>query len=438
MKGIRILRIVVASPRDVQAERDALRGVVSDLNRGIAADRELRIEITRWEDDAYAGFHIDGPLGLIDAALRIEDCDIFIGIFWRRFGTPVRDARSGTEHEFHIAYESWKRRGRPQIMFYFNQNPYTPRSKEEADQAGLVLEFKEAFPKEGLWWEYKGKAHFIDLVRDHLTQFIRNQFPISKVRDEGATGEWRVNTPAVELVGSESNRVSSSSSESARKKRTPNARRFILILCTVILLSTVFVIGWRYLSLKKPREQILTYWAELQKYQGDRPVGDSIILNGGVAGETYFNTGDGIRFFITSSENGYLYLINEEARVSGISTSYRILFPSPEANPASSQIKAGQQVATSECIFDQEIGTEKVWVVWSAKMIGELEDMVRARANSKDKGLIKDSSQVDFLRNLVNRYVGATLQIERDEVDGRMKIHSSGSELVYLLKLNHR
>jgi HEAT repeat protein len=180
MSQVRILRIVVASPSDVQAERDALPAVIKKLNKRIAAERGLRLEISRWEEDAYAGFHIDGPQGLIDAVLRIEECDIFIGIFWKRFGTPTKEARSGTEHEFKLAYEAWKKKGSPQIMIYFNQKPYTPKSKAETDQWGHVLEFKENFSEEGLWWSFKGKAQFADLVYDHLENYIYicNKFPI--------------------------------------------------------------------------------------------------------------------------------------------------------------------------------------------------------------------------------------------------------------------
>jgi hypothetical protein len=172
-----ILRIVAASPGDVQAERDALATVVEELNRGIAADRGLRLELSRWETDAYPGFHPEGPQGLIDPILKIEDCDVLIGIFWKRFGTPVKDAQSGTEHEFLRAYEAWQAQGRPQIMVYFNQKSYTPKSKAETDQWGQVLEFQERFPKEGLWWPYKGKVQFERLVRGHLTNFIRHQTP---------------------------------------------------------------------------------------------------------------------------------------------------------------------------------------------------------------------------------------------------------------------
>jgi hypothetical protein len=66
MASIQILRIVVASPGDVQAERDALTTVVEELNRGIAPDRSLRLELRRWETDAYPGFHPEGPQSLID------------------------------------------------------------------------------------------------------------------------------------------------------------------------------------------------------------------------------------------------------------------------------------------------------------------------------------------------------------------------------------
>ena len=71
----KILRVVVASPGDVQAERDRAPVVVDELNRGIAADRGLRLEVYRWETDAYPGFHAEGSQGLIDPILRIEDSD---------------------------------------------------------------------------------------------------------------------------------------------------------------------------------------------------------------------------------------------------------------------------------------------------------------------------------------------------------------------------
>jgi formylglycine-generating enzyme required for sulfatase activity len=175
MESINLLRIVVASPGDVQAKRDALPAVLEELNRGIAATQHLRFELGRWETDTPPGFHPEGPQGLIDPILRIEECDVLLGIFWRRFGTPTAEAGSGTEHEFLRAYAAWKQHGRPQIMVYFNRRDPKLRSTADLAQYAQVLQFQERFPREGLWWTYNGKAQFERLVRHHLTQFLRQR-----------------------------------------------------------------------------------------------------------------------------------------------------------------------------------------------------------------------------------------------------------------------
>jgi len=168
----RILRIVVASPSDVQPERDVLSSVIDEVNRVVAADRGLHLALTRWETDTHPGFHPEGPQGLIDPTLNITDCDLLIGIFWKHFGTPTPDGTTGTEHEFNLAYETWQEKRSPQIFVYFNQKSYTPKSKAETEQWGQVIEFKGKFPKEGLWWAYKGKAQFEKLVRNHLMNYV--------------------------------------------------------------------------------------------------------------------------------------------------------------------------------------------------------------------------------------------------------------------------
>ena len=187
MAHVRIVRVVVASPSDVLAERDSLPAVLEELNNGIARDRGLRLELARWETDAYPGFHPNGPQGLIDPLLCIEDCDLLIGLFWKRFGTPVTDAQSGTEHEFRRAYNAWKQNRRPQIMVYFNQKPYAPKTKAETDQWGQVLDFQERFPKEGLWWPYKTRPQFEKLIRTHITTFLRQENPLSPNPDRKST-----------------------------------------------------------------------------------------------------------------------------------------------------------------------------------------------------------------------------------------------------------
>jgi len=57
MKTKKILRIVLSSPADVQEERRIMQDVIEELNRGVADDHGLRLELSRWETDDFPGFH---------------------------------------------------------------------------------------------------------------------------------------------------------------------------------------------------------------------------------------------------------------------------------------------------------------------------------------------------------------------------------------------
>jgi formylglycine-generating enzyme required for sulfatase activity len=184
MKVKETLRIVLSYPGDVKEERKVMEDVIEELNRGIAQDRNLLLELSRWETDAYPGFHAEGPQGLIDPILKIEDCDILLGVFWKRFGTPTKDALSGTEHEIRMAIEGWKKHQRPQIMIYFKEAEFIPKDREEWKQYDLVLKFRDGFPKEGLYWPFKGVPEFEKPARNHLSNLIRSKYPLI---DTGAT-----------------------------------------------------------------------------------------------------------------------------------------------------------------------------------------------------------------------------------------------------------
>jgi len=176
MEKVELLRIVVASPGDVQSERDCVESVATELNRGLADVLGVRFDVGRWETDSFPGFNQAGPQGQIDTALSIDTSDLVIGIFWKRFGTPVSDAASGTEHEIRGAYRSWERTGRPQIMVYFNQAPPGSLTPVENAQWEQVKQFqRDPMFKKGLWCDYAGTPKFERLLRGHLTQYLRHR-----------------------------------------------------------------------------------------------------------------------------------------------------------------------------------------------------------------------------------------------------------------------
>jgi tetratricopeptide (TPR) repeat protein len=190
----RVLRVVVVSPGDVMVERERLGDIVDELNRRLAPAHGYQLSLWRWETDAHPGLHLEGPQGLIDVAMRIEDADVVVGIFWKRFGTPTAGAGSGTAHELQRAWSVWRETGRPQVMVYFCQRPYMPQSSAETVQQKQVLSFRETMPEHQLWWTYTTTEDFERAVREHLTAFILAQnaeTPTAPATTEVRLG-WRV------------------------------------------------------------------------------------------------------------------------------------------------------------------------------------------------------------------------------------------------------
>jgi hypothetical protein len=181
MPSLEELRVVISSPGDVEDERKTLADVIEKLNKNIAERSGVTLSVRRWED-APLGFWKEGVQHHLDSFLKIEDSDLFIGILWKRFGTPGKDSKTGTEHEFIKAYEAWEKNKRPEIMLYFNQNKYLLTTPEDAEQLTAVLNFKDKIRKggEGLYHQYIGLEEFKEKVDYHLHGFILNYLQEAK------------------------------------------------------------------------------------------------------------------------------------------------------------------------------------------------------------------------------------------------------------------
>ena len=135
MERAQVLKVVVVGPSDVQRECESVKSIADDLNETMRHGRiPAALQVLHWKTDSRPGAHILGPQGRIDEDLDIDDCDVLIGVFWRRFGTPVHDAESGTEHEIRRAKRLWEERRRPEVMLYFNQAPDNAATGDSAEQ----------------------------------------------------------------------------------------------------------------------------------------------------------------------------------------------------------------------------------------------------------------------------------------------------------------
>src|SRR6266849_1213805 len=190
-----IIRIVLVSPNDVEAEWRYARKAIDEVDAYNAKPRGHRLELYTWKTDAYPGWHLEGPQGLIDALLPIETCDLVIGIFLKRMGTLTPEGTTGTEHEILKAYKASKNQGgHPQLMVYFSSASFSPKSKEEIDQWGRVLDFKTTLEKAKiLLWSYKKKEFEADL-RKHLSTYLNHRIGGTPVQPVETSKEARTET----------------------------------------------------------------------------------------------------------------------------------------------------------------------------------------------------------------------------------------------------
>jgi anti-sigma regulatory factor (Ser/Thr protein kinase) len=164
------LRVFVASPGDTEEERERLKDVIDEVNKGVAKERNLTLELVRWETDVRPGSGSDAQ-NVINR--QLPDPDIVVGIFWTRLGTPTPRAESGTAEELEAAIERWRAQDPVEIMVYFNQAPIPPLGGD-LDQRQRLRAFRQELQKENLVWEYDGVADFEKNVRSHLTDFVRD------------------------------------------------------------------------------------------------------------------------------------------------------------------------------------------------------------------------------------------------------------------------
>jgi hypothetical protein len=115
----RVFRILIASPSDVEEERDAVVSVIQAWNDLHSRTRALVLLPLRWETHTAPEYGTR-PQEVINRTI-VDDCDLVVGIFWTRLGSPSGEADSGTIEEIERA----SRASKP-VMLYFSRAEINP------------------------------------------------------------------------------------------------------------------------------------------------------------------------------------------------------------------------------------------------------------------------------------------------------------------------
>lgn len=169
----RVLVVLVASPSDLEPERNRLEDVIRELNLTWSRTLGVRLELVRWETHGYPGIGSDAQ-DVLNQELP-NDYDIFVGLMWGRYGTQTERAGSGTEEEFLRALSRF--RADPsavRIMFYFKDAPLPPSSLDP-EQLSKVKRFRASLGEEGgLHFTFVSIDEFEKLIRLHLARQIQD------------------------------------------------------------------------------------------------------------------------------------------------------------------------------------------------------------------------------------------------------------------------
>lgn len=175
-----VYRIFIASPSDVVEEREVIPKVIHSWNAANSLYHKVMLEPVKWETHATPEMG-DRPQAILNKQL-VEKCDILIGVFRTRLGTPTGEAESGTLEEI----EEFRKVGRPR-MLYFWSVPLESKDIDK-DQYDKLLEFKAQI--KGLVYSYKTIDELKERLQNHLMQTIYDvhKLPI-KISKEAEDGE---------------------------------------------------------------------------------------------------------------------------------------------------------------------------------------------------------------------------------------------------------
>lgn len=168
---IKLIRVFLASPGDLQEERRLANEAIDELNKGIAPHLGYRVELKGWEDTLPGSGR---PQAIINRELDI--CELFIGIMWKRWGTPS-DAEgsysSGFEEEFERSTKRFRKTGQPEMAMYFKNIP-SEFLVDPGKDLQKVLEFHDRIisEKQILFETFSDQNEFQQCIRLKVSDYL--------------------------------------------------------------------------------------------------------------------------------------------------------------------------------------------------------------------------------------------------------------------------
>lgn len=156
-----VYNVMLASPSDVNEERNIAREVIHNWNNINAASRKIVLLPLSWEDNSIPTMG-GRPQEIINKQI-LKNADILVGIFWTRIGTPTGKEISGTVEEIEEHIKSDKK-----TMLYFSQKSVAPDYIDQ-EQYKAVNKLKKDYQTKGITKDFNSAEDFRTKFQTHLS-----------------------------------------------------------------------------------------------------------------------------------------------------------------------------------------------------------------------------------------------------------------------------
>jgi hypothetical protein len=161
-----VYRVLIASPSDVDEEREVVSRIIQDWNDLNSFNKKIVLLPVRWETHSSPSFGVR-PQEAINKQL-VDDCDLLVGFFWTKIGTPTGEEIGGTVEEIKRVSKA----GKP-VMLYFSKRGKDP-SLIDLEQLDSLNKFKAEVYKTALVENFNSIVEFRDKLSRQLEMKIRD------------------------------------------------------------------------------------------------------------------------------------------------------------------------------------------------------------------------------------------------------------------------
>jgi len=163
-----VLTVFLASPGDLELERNIAREVVERINKVISRRVDWHIELLGWED-TLPGY--SRPQDIINK--DVDYCDLFLGLLWKRWGQATGKYTSGFHEEFLRARKKRMSSGAPEIWLFFKTID-SDNMEDPGEQLKKVLQFKkeQIEQKKLLFKEFANPQSWEKVIYDQLMAYV--------------------------------------------------------------------------------------------------------------------------------------------------------------------------------------------------------------------------------------------------------------------------